>query len=642
MADKPASYQLSIYISTMFIIVLGIFIYWSYYYSSSLIEKNVQANAELLSKQIICSVEEKIFVTEEVCQYMAWHMPLINSGFNYQELLQSTMLRYEYIHSIHLNIHGGQEENPFALMIAERNNEDILYRTVQDSVTFLEEYQELGPQVLSGMEPTWSKAYKCLPDSQLVVLYYYPFILSPDSSGLRRTGYVACELSLGFLNILIDNTRVGEKGYAFLIDRDGKFITHPLHSLIMNRSLLSLPDEIYKGTRDKLEALLSDGVSPLVVYPDILNHKRSLAFHARIPQTGWILALVRPYSEINQELRWNLIKMIVISLFVAALIFYAVFSISDRVMKPLSSVTHEIQTFSHDQDEYNHYVRNEAEALSNSLKRLRKMYERFRLNEEESNKNNQLMQQDLLQAYEIQKSIIPPAGLWVLDSAGISVYSVFRPSKVVSGDLYDFFMTDNKHLLVTVGDVSGAGVPAAFFMSVAHTFIKSYARSKKPKKIISQVNKELCRNNQHQFFITLFLGILDIETGHLVCCNAGHTPSFLIRSGGRVEILHEVHGLPLGLYPERSYHESSINLEPGDKLVFYTDGVTDQVNEAGNTFGMSNLKHYFLQSRHESPQDIADGLMRTLKSFAGGAPESDDISLLVLQFSGSQDIKATT
>lgn len=642
MADKPASYQLSMYISTMFIIVFGVFIYWSYIYSSSLIEKNVQTNAELLSNKIIFSLEEKILITEELSQSLAWHIPVIRNEFNFNDLLVNAMSRYQYIHSVHLNIYSSEDSNLPVLMISERNNGDILFREIVDRSLITEEYTEIDRSFLSGTKPAWSDAYKCSPDSQLVVMFYFPISSSPGGVEQVWNGYIACELSLGFLNELIDSTRVGEKGYAFLIARDGKFITHPNRSLIMKRSLLSLPEEIFRGTKDKLEALLSDNLSPLVVYPDILNHKRSLAFHSRVPQTGWILALVRPFSEINQELRWNMIKMIVISLFVAALIFYAVFTISDRVMKPLSSVTHEIQTFSHDEDEYNQYVRNEAEALSNSLKRLRKMYEKFRRNEEESKKNSDLIQQDLLQASEIQKSIIPPAGLWILESAGISIYSVFRPSKVVSGDLYDFFMTDKQHLLVTVGDVSGSGVPAALFMSVAHTFIKSYARSKQSKKIISQVNKELCRNNGHQFFITLFLGILDIETGHMVYCNAGHTPSFLIRSGGRVDILHEVHGLPLGLYPERSYHESSIHLEPGDKMVFYTDGVTDQVNEAGNTFGMGSLKHYFLQSRHLAPQEIADGLMNTLRSFAGEASETDDISLLVLQFSTHNDIKSVT
>ena len=106
-----------------------------------------------------------------------------------------------------------------------------------------------------------------------------------------------------------------------------------------------------------------------------------------------------------------------------------------------------------------------------------------------------------------------------------------------------------------------------------------------------------------------------------------------------MDILHEVHCLPLGLYSERTYHETSIHLEPGDKMVFYTDGVTDQVNEAGNTFGMGSLKHYFLQNRHQSPQEMSDGLMNTLNSFAGEAPESDDISLVVLEYSGRENQK---
>jgi phosphoserine phosphatase RsbU/P len=138
------------------------------------------------------------------------------------------------------------------------------------------------------------------------------------------------------------------------------------------------------------------------------------------------------------------------------------------------------------------------------------------LDEAESKEQSQRFQRDLLMASEIQKSIIPPQGLWKLNTSGISLFSVFRPANVVSGDLYDFFMIDEKHLLITIGDASGSGVPAALFMGVAHTFIKSFSTGKSARLIVRKVNKELCRNNSNQFFLTLFLCILNIEDGTLI------------------------------------------------------------------------------------------------------------------------------
>lgn len=636
MGDKPTSYKLSIYISGLFIIFFSIFIYWSFRNSQILIHENAKLSASQISTEIIGNIEEKTFVIEEMGNNLAMQVPLLVRSYDIREFMTNLVERYSYVPSIQIYLDQKYGGTSPILYVAERSDSTVNFYEDIEIEQFCHACNSVLRPMIGHIPSGWSEAYRCPRDSHLVVLYYKEFSGIQVNGTAAVSGYVSFELSLDFLNDLILSTEVGENGFAFLMDTLGTFITHPKKSLILDRTLFNLPEQVFNGDPEELHSILRDSIAEIVVYPDLLDHAKSLAFQTRIPKPGWILAVVLPYYEIYYPLRWFIFKMIIITFLAVAIIFVIIPYISNRILNPLAHVTHEIQSFSADQAEYDGYLRNEAEALANSLKRLRKMYEKFRLNEAESNKQHELIQQDLTQAYEIQKSIIPPPGIWSLQEKGVQIYSVFHPSKVVSGDLYDFFMIDDRYLLITIGDVSGAGVPAALFMGVAHTFIKSYAKGKKAKKIITQVNMELCRNNTNQFFLTLFLGILDTQTGNLNYCNAGHNPSFLMRNDGKIELLENVHGLPLGLHAERTYNESNLKILPGDKIFFYTDGVTDLTNELGLAYGLPHLRLFLQQNKDKTPSEIGSKLFSDLKNYAGSNKNRDDISMLVMQHSGFQ------
>lgn len=638
MSDKPAAYQLGIYISAVFIVVFSIFAYLSFSYNRNLIHKNVENNAIAISTKIISTVNEKILIVQEISNTLAQQIPYLYEVEEFSQVLNNIAERYEFLTSIQVNYEpktGIKPDSSVAHFPEQKHgqifNEKVNRRKCQDTamvktIALLEKTRE----------PAWSKPYLCPTDSDLVVLFYQPFSHVNNLNDSIYEGYVACEISLGFLNDLILETKISEKGYAFLISDDGTFITHPYKEYILNRSLFSLPKEVFRGDESELLKFVNEDFGSITVYPTVLNFTKSIAYHTKMRNTGWVLATTIPYSEINNELYWLLFKMFIAMLTVVTTIFVSIIFISSKVMRPLLKVTREIHTFSNENHEYETQVRNEAEALAHSLKRLRKTYEKFRLDEAESKEQSQRFQRDLLMASEIQKSIIPPQGLWTLSTSGISLYSVFRPAYVVSGDLYDFFMIDEKHLLITIGDASGSGVPAALFMGVAHTFIKSFSTGKSARFIVKKVNKELCRNNSNQFFLTLFLGILNIEDGTLSYCNAGHTPPYLIRNKGKLEILSKSHGLPVGLYPERTYDESVVQLNPGDKLFLYTDGVTDQTNEAGQHFGEEYLRNIVRLNRNELPEDLAGRLLYNLDGFKGNSQHHDDVSILIFKYDNSK------
>ncbi len=343
------------------------------------------------------------------------------------------------------------------------------------------------------------------------------------------------------------------------------------------------------------------------------------------------MAFVMPTSELYHDLNLLLLKMILVSIGVAALLFYLVFTISRRILRPLSTVSRELASFSIEKLDPVSGELNETISLQKSLALLQKRYEKSQQSESEFLRRRAKHREDLQLASEIQQAFIPPQGNHLVPGTGVTIHSVFRPLHVVSGDLYDFFMIDDTKLLFTIGDVSGGGIPAALFMGVANTYIKSNAFAGSAKDIVNQVNMLLCRNNSNQFFLSLFLGILDVEEKTLNYCNAGHTPSFFMSHAGKVKELGDPHGLPLGLYPERSYKDSVIHMGKGDTLILYTDGVTEQLSEDGDFFGVDNFYRLFDIMKDKTPDEIAEIIIGSVNNFAGATPQSDDLSILVLQ-----------
>jgi sigma-B regulation protein RsbU (phosphoserine phosphatase) len=371
---------------------------------------------------------------------------------------------------------------------------------------------------------------------------------------------------------------------------------------------------------------------PVTVFPIPLNFQKSWAYPTLIPENGWIMAFVMPYKEFYKDLKLLLFRMVAVSFLVALLIFYLVFAISRRVMQPISKISRELHTFSIEKLDPGSGQNNETVLLQDSLERLRNQYEKNLQSEKEIRQRRERLRADMQLAAEIQASFIPPSGNHFLHDAGLSLHAVYKPMLMVSGDLFDFFMISDHKMLITIGDVSGDGIPAALFMGVAHTHIKSHAFDGDSKDIVGKVNKLLCKNNTNQFFLSLFLGILDLESDTLNYCNAGHTPTFLVQQTGRVKELGDPHGLPLGLYPDRGYKDNNVKFSKGDLLILYTDGLSEQINEAGDFFGTDNFYRVFDKVKNHSSEEVAAMILHEVNHFAGASAQSDDLSLLVLKY----------
>jgi sigma-B regulation protein RsbU (phosphoserine phosphatase) len=262
------------------------------------------------------------------------------------------------------------------------------------------------------------------------------------------------------------------------------------------------------------------------------------------------------------------------------------------------------------------------------------------MKEKETQHTKELIEGELSVAREIQMSIVPKIFPPFPERSEIDVYAVLEPAKEVGGDLYDFFLLDDDHLCLTVGDVSGKGVPASLFMAVTKTLIKAKADIRLgPEKILFEVNNDLCRDNDSGMFVTGFLGILTISTGEMVFSNGGHNTPYLRRMNGEVEPLPKIPGMALGVTEDFPYTSAAAKLNAGDSLVIYTDGVTDAMNPAGELLSerrlVGILKGFEGKTAEEEVRHILDGA----RGFANGAAQSDDITVLALKYTGRKKME---
>jgi len=247
--------------------------------------------------------------------------------------------------------------------------------------------------------------------------------------------------------------------------------------------------------------------------------------------------------------------------------------------------------------------------------------------------HNERMETELTVGHDLQLSMVPRVFPAFPGRDEVSVYATLRPARELGGDFYDFYFVDDSHLFFCVGDVSDKGVPAALFMAVAKTLIKTRsAEEASTAKLASRLNAELGRDNDKCMFVTLFLGRLDVATGELVYTNAGHEPPCLRHASGALELLAERHGPLVGAAPGLVYRESRRWLAPGDLLVVYTDGVSEAQDPDGRLFSEERLAEIVRADGAQPSDAVVDRILAAVDTFENGAERADDITVLALRF----------
>ncbi|MFO7722694.1 MAG: SpoIIE family protein phosphatase [Bacteroidales bacterium] len=245
------------------------------------------------------------------------------------------------------------------------------------------------------------------------------------------------------------------------------------------------------------------------------------------------------------------------------------------------------------------------------------------------------IQSDLNVAREIQQGILPQVFPPFPGRSDFDIYATMVAAKEVGGDFYDFFMIDNDRLGIVIGDVSGKGIPAAIFMAVSRTLIRATGlKGALPGECLHYVNNLLCNESVSGMFVTVFYGILDLQTGELEYANAGHNPPYLAGSDQNIEVLPSAGNTIVGFFEDLAYDTQRVVLKPNQSVLLYTDGITEAFNRKEEIYGEERFGHLLRSLPPAGVKATVEAIVEDVKQFAAGAPQSDDITMLLLRYNG--------
>ncbi len=424
--------------------------------------------------------------------------------------------------------------------------------------------------------------------------------------------------------------------YSFIIGRGSTYITHPDHSRILNDTYFTYSLETADTLDDQVGYDMLAGESGMFeINRDNVSYTM---IYKPIERTDWSMATVIPSKILNE--RAKIIGAIIIMFMLVGMLilFFVCRSTMKRLTKPLLRFTKAADAIANGElntslpviktkDEMMH-LRTSFESMQRSL--IQQMDEIKNINEQKGR-----IEGELKVAREIQMAMLPKTFPPYPDRNEMDIYGELAPAKEVGGDLYDFFLRDEK-LYFCIGDVSGKGVPASLLMAVTRSLFRNIAaHESSPSQIVSQINDAMADTNETMMFVTLFIGVLDLPTGRFRYCNAGHCAPLVITSN--VEMLPIIANLPSGIAVDFHFEAQEIVITPGTTIFLYTDGLTEAENSEKELFDEERMlsvaqKTCNQRGKEIKPHHLIQDMKDAVHEFVRDAEQSDDLTMMAISY----------
>ncbi len=639
--NKGIAFKLTFFIlSSSAIIFLAIFGY-NYIISRRIIIKNIEASSRNLTQSTVNRIESVLRPIEKVPENLAYML----GEFSYtkqdiMDLLYAVIVNNPEIYgsTVAFEPYAFDKDSLYFAPYYYKVNGEMKFTYLKgESYHYfhMDWYQmpkELGRAV-------WSEPYFDEDGGNIIMATYSVPFYKKVGQEKKFMGVVTADVSLSWLQEIVSSIKIGKTGYGFLVSRNGRIVTHPLKEYIMNETIFDLAEERNDPTLRAVGKDMIKGGFEFVPLKSIVSGKKCWTVYAPLPSSGWSLGVIFPQSELMADvIRLNYTVFFLGFggfFFLLGMIVFISGSIT-RPLRKLSQATKDIATGNLDFELDPVKSRDEVGRLADSFIYMRGALKKYIKELTEATVSREKIESELRIAHDIQMSIVPKA---FPQRPEFDIYAVLDPAKEVGGDFYDFFFIDESRICFIIGDVVGKGVPAALFMAMTKTLIKITAKqSGSPAEIMNKVNKEICLDNSSCMFITIFCAVMDIKTGEMIYTNAGHNPPLVVSSGGKPEFLKGAKAIAIGLDEKTVYAQDNLRLCPGDCICLYTDGATEAFNEKGELFGEERLVQLLTDIPKESARGFVSGALARIKSFAGNAEQSDDLTLLGLRYGMAREL----
>jgi len=431
----------------------------------------------------------------------------------------------------------------------------------------------------------WSEPYLD-PDDPSVTLVTYNFPVHDQAD--RVVGLVGIDLNAAWLGEVLNSHHQFPSSYDLLISGKGQLICGPATPKVKHQEVKDMVTMINDSTLERSPS--HSGKSTILTFIDKEDGAKGYVFYNTHKSIApWRVAIVSYDDEVFEPL----IHMRRIN---GLLSFVGLLILSFIIMRTIKSIT-----------------------------KLR-----------DANVEKQRIDNELMIARNIQMNMLPETYPPFPDRKDLDIYGSLVPAKMVGGDLFDFFIRDEK-LYFCIGDVSGKSVPAALVMAVAHSlFLSISSHESQPARIMQGINESLCRGNESNMFVTFFIGVLDLPTGIMRYCNAGHNPPLIVK-GDLVEPIPAKANLPLGVIDEYDFILQQVHVDPETMIVLYTDGLTEAKNLKRKQFGIERTIEVVKGCHGASAEQLIQSLTQKVNAFVGDAEPSDDLTLLAIRYTPKEE-----
>ena len=500
------------------------------------------------------------------------------------------------------------EQHPSEIEADLTEEEILAYYEASETGDFSEEKMQSSEVLRSA----WAKNYL----KYISNLFDYEYSMLAMSSYSKAFIMDATEDHMGLFIFKYDKDKGNDEITSF-----SKFdpSAHPeVTELIRSGS-----DEfLYEKTKD----FPDEGNYYICYKPIIINGK-----------TQALLGVAFNWDDLHDKVLGNLTRVFL--MIIGGLLFALIllqFILYRKAILPLGKIQQTVREYKDSKDSSKVFsemseikVKNEFCLLSQDISELAEEIDYYTEENVRLAAERERVSAELDLATKIQADQLPSTFPAFPDRTDFDIYATMTPAKEVGGDFYDFFFVDDDHLALVIADVSGKGVPAALFMMMSKNLIKDHAMMKlSPMDIAGQVNRMLCENNKQDMFVTAWIGILELSTGRITAVNAGHEYPAILRPDGKFELFEDDHCFVLGGMKRAVYRQYEFTLPRGSTLFLYTDGVTEATDAEDKMFGEGMLVEALNKYPDASLKELLEGVRSEIGSFAGTAPQYDDITML--------------
>ncbi len=483
-------------------------------------------------------------------------------------------------------------------------------------------------------KPCWTEPYVdfdvATNTSEMVTSYCQTI---KDKEG-KKIGVINTSLSINWLSQTISMVKPYPNSYSIMIGRGGTYFVHPDTTKITHQTIFTQTMEHPDTALIALGHAMQRGEEGMKKM--FFNGKDCYVFYKPLGQTGCSMAIVCPEEDIFggfDRLRRAVMSIVVVGLL---LMLYLFIRIITRELSPLRRLAREAETIASGQFDavLPDFQRiDEIGQLSHSFGNMQQSLVKYIEELKETTAQKASIESDLRIASDIQMGMLPEQFPTKADRDDVQIYASLTPAKEVGGDLFDFYFRDDK-LFFCIGDVSGKGVPASLFMAVTRSVFRTVSvHESMPNNIVTIMNTIIADMNKTQMFVTLFVGVLDLPTGHLHYCNAGHDAPLLIGDG--IGELPCDPNIPVGFLPSWEYSLQEAQISTGTTIFLFTDGLTEAMDTNYAQFQMERINDVASQAlsqQQQEPHQLINKMTDAVHQFVGDAEQSDDLTMMAIQY----------